>query len=66
MGICTTQQQRIVQYEEKAPETLNSDQKTAIASKPALEAVVKELQELLVILKVRRLLPAMLYHLSLL
>ncbi|KAL8281138.1 hypothetical protein RQP46_006496 [Phenoliferia psychrophenolica] len=42
--------QRIVTYEEKT-EALNADQQKAIASKPALEATVKELNELLVILK---------------
>ncbi|KAK4703234.1 hypothetical protein P7C70_g2983, partial [Phenoliferia sp. Uapishka_3] len=42
--------QRIVTYEEKTG-ALNADQQKAIASKPALEATVKELQELLVILK---------------
>lgn len=47
-------QLRIVTYQEKT-EALNEDQKKAIASKPALEATVKELQELLVILKVRSL-----------
>ncbi|ORY64615.1 hypothetical protein BCR35DRAFT_354982 [Leucosporidium creatinivorum] len=42
--------QRIATYEEKT-EALNADQRTAVASKPALQAVVKELEELLVILK---------------
>ncbi|SCZ88695.1 BZ3500_MvSof-1268-A1-R1_Chr2-1g04577 [Microbotryum saponariae] len=42
--------QRIVTYEEKT-EALNADQQRAVASKPALVAVVKELEELLVILK---------------
>lgn len=56
-GTCADQspfptQQRIVTYEEKT-EALNQDQQKAIATKPALEATVKELQELLVILKVR-------------
>ncbi|KAI5480062.1 hypothetical protein MNV49_002027 [Pseudohyphozyma bogoriensis] len=43
--------QRIVAYEEKT-EALNADQQKAIASKPTLEAIVKELQELLALLKV--------------
>ncbi|KAM0753047.1 hypothetical protein T439DRAFT_323658 [Meredithblackwellia eburnea MCA 4105] len=42
--------QRIVSYEENT-EILNQDQQKAIASKPVYEAVVKELQELLAILK---------------
>ncbi|KDE08858.1 hypothetical protein MVLG_00958 [Microbotryum lychnidis-dioicae p1A1 Lamole] len=42
--------QRIVTYEEKT-EALNADQQRAVASKPALVAVAKELEELLVILK---------------
>ncbi|SCV71902.1 BQ2448_4596 [Microbotryum intermedium] len=42
--------QRIATYEEKT-EALNADQQRAVASKPALVAVVKELEELLVILR---------------
>lgn len=45
-------QQRITTYEEKT-EALNADQQRAVASKPVLQSVVKELEELLVILKVR-------------
>ncbi|GAA5958270.1 hypothetical protein JCM21900_001334 [Sporobolomyces salmonicolor] len=42
--------QRIETYEQKT-EALNEDQRRAVASKPTLDAIVKELNELLVILK---------------
>ncbi|KNZ62802.1 uncharacterized protein VP01_1221g1 [Puccinia sorghi] len=52
----TKKLQRISGYESSTV-PLNEDQKRAIASKPALEATVKELQDLLKILEVRQSFP---------
>lgn len=52
MALTTFTQQRIQGYAEADQATLNEDQKRAIASKPVLEATVKELQDVVKLLEV--------------